>query len=92
MAEEKQTQRKSGKTNRLGRDFGALFSSASMTMENVETSVIRIKINDITPNSNQPRKNFDEESFRNSLIRFVPMESSNRLLSKEMAMNAFTRS
>ena len=64
MAEEKQTQRKSGKTNRLGREFGALFSSASMTMENVETSVIRIKINDITPNSNQPRKNFDEEKLQ----------------------------
>ena len=64
MAEEKQTQRKSGKTNRLGRDFGALFSSARMTMENVETSVIRIKINDITPNSNQPRKNFDEEKLQ----------------------------
>lgn len=43
----------------LGKGLGALISSAGE--EKVDSGVIEVKINDIEPNTNQPRKYFDTE-------------------------------
>jgi ParB family chromosome partitioning protein len=44
----------------LGKGLGALISSA----ENTETGVKELKINEIEPNGNQPRKKFDDEKLK----------------------------
>ncbi len=44
----------------LGKGLGALISSAN-ALEEARNSVLEIKINDIDPNSRQPRKTFDQE-------------------------------
>ena len=41
----------------LGRGLGALIN----TEENREENLTELRINDIEPNINQPRKNFDDE-------------------------------
>jgi len=46
-------------TKGLGKGLGALLSSDGIP-ENHKDSVVNLKINDISPNSNQPRKHFDE--------------------------------
>lgn len=45
----------------LGRGLDALISSAN-AREEVKNSILEIKINDIDPNTQQPRKIFDQES------------------------------
>ncbi|HHW21816.1 MAG TPA: ParB/RepB/Spo0J family partition protein [Clostridiaceae bacterium] len=44
----------------LGKGLGALISSAN-ALEEAKNSVLEIRINDIDPNSQQPRKIFDQE-------------------------------
>jgi len=44
----------------LGRGLDALISSAN-TVEEAKNSVVELKINDIDPNTRQPRKTFDQE-------------------------------
>lgn len=43
----------------LGKGLGALLSTEGIP-ENTKDSVVELKINDISPNTDQPRKNFDE--------------------------------
>ena len=57
----KATTAKNTKTNKgLGKGLGALLSTDGIP-ENTTDSVIELKINDISPNTDQPRKDFDEE-------------------------------
>lgn len=52
------------KTNKgLGKGLGALLSTDGIP-ENTGDSVVELKINDISPNDGQPRKNFDEDSLK----------------------------
>ena len=55
---------KSKKTG-LGRGLGALFETVEIQDENFQEEekfeLVRININEIKPNANQPRKTFDEE-------------------------------
>ncbi len=46
----------------LGKGLGALFEQADVRMENEKEQVFEIDINDISPQEDQPRKHFDEES------------------------------
>ena len=43
----------------LGKGLGALLSTEGIP-ENTKDSVVELKINDISPNIDQPRKDFDE--------------------------------
>lgn len=55
--------------NKLGKGLGALLSSDGIP-ESHKDSVVNLKINDISPNSDQPRKHFDEsklEELANSI-------------------------
>ena len=45
----------------MGRGLGALLSSDGIP-ENKRDSVVDLKINDISPNNGQPRKNFNDEA------------------------------
>ena len=45
----------------MGRGLGALLSSDGIP-ENKRNSVVDLKINDISPNNDQPRKNFNDDS------------------------------
>ena len=47
----------------LGKGLGALLSSDGIP-ESSNNSVVELKINDISPNEGQPRKNFDEEALK----------------------------
>ena len=47
----------------LGKGLGALLSTDGIP-ENTGDSVVELKINDISPNEDQPRKNFDEEALK----------------------------
>lgn len=47
----------------LGKGLGALLSTDGIP-ENQRDSVVELKINDISPNQGQPRKNFNEESLK----------------------------
>ena len=53
----------------MGRGLGALLSSEGIP-ENKRDSVVELKINDISPNDGQPRKNFDDEKL-NSLASSI---------------------
>lgn len=53
----------------MGRGLGALLSSDGIP-ENKRDSVVELKLNDISPNDGQPRKNFDEEKI-NSLASSI---------------------
>ena len=53
----------------MGRGLGALLSSDGIP-ENKRDSVVELKINDISPNDGQPRKNFDDEKL-NSLAASI---------------------
>ncbi len=49
-------------TNRgLGKGLGALLSQADQLSEDVQSAVVELKITDISPNSDQPRKFFDQQ-------------------------------
>lgn len=45
----------------LGKGLNSLFSE-DIISENIKDSVVELKINDISPNEGQPRKNFDEDA------------------------------
>lgn len=45
----------------LGRGLGALLQNTELNFEEVKASIVDLKINDISPNSDQPRKSFDQE-------------------------------
>jgi len=47
----------------LGRGLDALISSAD-TLDNARDSVLEVKINDVEPNAEQPRKVFDQEKLQ----------------------------
>ncbi|MCQ2483017.1 MAG: ParB/RepB/Spo0J family partition protein [Clostridia bacterium] len=47
----------------LGKGLGALLSSEGIS-ENKKDSVVELKINDISPNTDQPRKKFNEEALQ----------------------------
>ena len=53
----------------MGRGLGALLSSDGIP-ENKRDSVVELKLNDISPNDGQPRKNFDEKKI-NSLASSI---------------------
>ena len=53
----------------MGRGLGALLSSEGIP-ENKRDSVVELKLNDISPNDGQPRKNFDDEKL-NSLASSI---------------------
>jgi ParB family transcriptional regulator, chromosome partitioning protein len=45
----------------LGKGLGALLPNAGLGTEDIKDSVVELKINDISPNADQPRKAFDQE-------------------------------
>lgn len=45
----------------LGRGLGALISAAETDNDEISTGVMELKLNEIEPNTDQPRKNFDDE-------------------------------
>lgn len=45
----------------LGRGLGALLQNVDVVSDAVKGSIIELKINDISPNAEQPRKSFDQE-------------------------------
>ncbi len=51
----------SGANKGLGKGLGALLQSADPISEEIKGSVINLKINDISPNREQPRKMFDQD-------------------------------
>lgn len=49
------------KSKGLGKGLGALLQTVDIPDERVKDAVMELKINDISPNSEQPRKRFDQE-------------------------------
>lgn len=45
----------------LGKGLGALLSQADQLSEEMRSAIVELKITDISPNSDQPRKYFDQE-------------------------------
>jgi ParB family chromosome partitioning protein len=45
----------------LGKGLGALLQNVDMVSEGIKASIVELKINDISPNADQPRKSFDQE-------------------------------
>lgn len=55
----------SGASNKgLGRGLGALLTNTEMINEEIKGSIVELKINDIAPNADQPRKQFDQEKLQ----------------------------
>ena len=52
--------KKTTKSKGLGKGIGALLSTEGIP-ENTGDSVVELKINDVSPNTDQPRKDFDED-------------------------------
>jgi ParB family chromosome partitioning protein len=48
----------------LGRGLGALLTNTELLDEDIRGSIVELKINDITPNADQPRKQFDQEKLQ----------------------------
>ena len=46
----------------LGRGFDAIFADNAVEEISSAQSAVKVKLSDIEPNRNQPRKNFDEEA------------------------------
>lgn len=49
------------KSKGLGKGLGALLQTVDMPDDRIKDAVMELKINDISPNSEQPRKRFDQE-------------------------------
>lgn len=49
------------KSKGLGKGLGALLQTVDIPDDRVQNAVMELKINDISPNSEQPRKRFDQE-------------------------------
>lgn len=45
----------------LGKGLGALIQNIDIVSEEIKGSIVELKINDISPNADQPRKAFDQE-------------------------------
>lgn len=45
----------------LGKGLGALLESVDMISDEIKGSIMELKLNDISPNAEQPRKQFDQE-------------------------------
>ncbi len=45
----------------LGKGLGALLQNIDMISEDIKGSIVELKLNDISPNADQPRKAFDQE-------------------------------
>src|SRR5512133_599491 len=45
----------------LGRGLGALLQNTEVVSDAIKGSIIELKINDISPNAEQPRKSFDQD-------------------------------
>ncbi|MDD2458003.1 MAG: ParB/RepB/Spo0J family partition protein [Eubacteriales bacterium] len=55
----------SGASNKgLGRGLGALLTNTEMINEEIKGSIVELKINDIAPNADQPRKQFDQDKLQ----------------------------
>ncbi len=55
----------SGTPNKgLGRGLGALLTNTEMINEEIKGSIVELKINDISPNADQPRKQFDQDKLQ----------------------------
>jgi ParB family chromosome partitioning protein len=48
----------------LGKGLGALLNTSELINEEIKGSIVELKINDITPNADQPRKQFDQEKLQ----------------------------
>ena len=48
----------------LGRGLGALLTNPEMINEEIKGSIVELKINDIAPNADQPRKQFDQDKLQ----------------------------
>jgi ParB family chromosome partitioning protein len=48
----------------LGKGLGALLSNPELINEEIKGSIVELKINDISPNADQPRKQFDQEKLQ----------------------------
>ena len=48
----------------LGRGLGALLTNPEMINEEIKGSIVELKINDIAPNADQPRKQFDQNKLQ----------------------------
>ena len=46
----------------LGRGFDAIFADNAVEEISTSQSAVKLKLTEIEPNRNQPRKNFDEEA------------------------------
>jgi len=45
----------------LGKGLGALLQNVDLISDEIKGSIVELKINDISPNADQPRKSFDQE-------------------------------
>lgn len=45
----------------LGKGLGALIQNVDMVSDAIKGSIVELKLNDISPNADQPRKSFDQE-------------------------------
>ena len=45
----------------LGKGLGTLFENEAEEVQQPKNGVVRLKINSVEPNKNQPRKNFDSD-------------------------------
>jgi ParB family chromosome partitioning protein len=52
--------KQAGKSKGLGKGLGALLQTIEMPDDQIKDSVMELKITDITPNSDQPRKRFEQ--------------------------------
>ncbi|NLV48014.1 MAG: ParB/RepB/Spo0J family partition protein [Clostridiaceae bacterium] len=50
-----------GPSRGLGKGLGALLQTTEPSSEDIRGAIVSLKINDISPNSEQPRKSFDQE-------------------------------
>ena len=50
------------KKSGLGKGFDAIFADNAVEEISSSGNVVKVKLSDIEPNRNQPRKNFDEEA------------------------------
>ncbi|MCR4925557.1 MAG: ParB/RepB/Spo0J family partition protein [Clostridiales bacterium] len=48
----------------LGKGFNALFDENALNIESTSSSTVKLKITDIEPNQDQPRKTFDEKKLQ----------------------------
>ena len=48
----------------LGKGLGALLTTTELINEEIKGSIVELRINDITPNADQPRKQFDQDKLQ----------------------------